>query len=363
MSQDRLFTTFRLGGLELPNRTVMAPMTRNRATPEVLAANDLTAAYYAQRAGAGLIITEGTQVGPLGVGYPNTPGIHTDAQEAGWRAVTDAVHARGGRIVAQLWHVGRVSHPANLGGATPVGPSAIAAEGEIFTYEGMKPFVTPRALETDELPGLVTEFAEAARRAKAAGFDGVEVHAANGYLLQQFLEDGTNQRTDAYGGSPANRVRLLREVTAAVIEVWGAARVGVRLSPLNPFNSAHDSDPVATYGTALDVLRELNVGYVHLIVPAAPFVTAEGPADVLAWFRARVPNALIAAGGFDRERAEEVLRRGEADLIAFGRPFIANPDLPQRLRLRAPLNAADPSTFYGGDARGYIDYPALEQVA
>ncbi|HEY9888560.1 MAG TPA: alkene reductase, partial [Candidatus Obscuribacterales bacterium] len=262
-----LFTPIQLGPYELPNRIVMAPLTRNRAG-EGNVPLEMHVTHYTQRASAGLIITEATQVSPQGVGYPSTPGIHTPAQVAAWSRVTDSVHAAGGRIFLQLWHVGRISHPSLLGGALPVAPSAIAPKGEAMTYEGMQPFVTPRALDLAEIPGIVDQYRRGAENALAAGFDGVEVHGANGYLLDQFLRDGTNQRTDAYGGAIANRARLLLEVTQAVVDVWGSDRVGVRLSPSSTFNDMGDSDPRATFGYAIQALNDFNLAYLHLLEPS-----------------------------------------------------------------------------------------------
>lgn len=355
MAQHPLFTPFTLGSLKLPHRVVMAPMTRNRAGPGQVP-TALMAEYYAQRASAALLLTEATQASLQGYGYPNTPGIHTDAQVEGWRRVTDAVHARGGRIFLQIWHVGRISHPVmQPGGALPVAPSAIAAEGQLFTTEGMKPFVTPRALELEELPGIVREFAEGARRAREAGFDGVEVHGANGYLLDQFLRDGSNHRTDAYGGSVEKRARLLLEVTEAVAGVLGADRVGVRLSPLNPFNSMSDSDPARTFGYAAGALDKLGLAYLHVMVP----VTAPQTPQLLPLLRERFRGPLMVNGGHSLQSANAVIQDRLADLVSFGSSFLANPDLPERLLKGAPLNTPDKSTFYGGDARGYTDYPAL----
>lgn len=354
MSQP-LFTPYTIGSLKLPQRVVMAPMTRNRAGPEQVP-TALMAEYYAQRASAGLLITEATQASLQGYGYPNTPGIHTDAQVEGWRRVTDAVHARGGRIYLQMWHVGRISHPVmQPGGALPVAPSAIAAEGTLYTTEGPKAFVTPRALELGEIPGVIREFAEGARRAKDAGFDGVEVHGANGYLLDQFLRDGSNHRADAYGGSVEKRARLLLEVTEAIAGVLGADRVGVRLSPSNPFNSMSDSDPAGTFGYAAGALDTLGLAYLHVMAPVADPETPR----LLPLMRERFRGPLMVNGGHTLQSANAVIGDGLADLVSFGAPYLANPDLPERLLKGAPLNAPDKATFYGGDARGYTDYPAL----
>ncbi len=360
MSAIDIFSPFRLGSLGLPNRVVMAPMTRNRAGPgNVPTALNVT--YYAQRAGAGLIVAEASQVSPQGLGYPGTPGIHSAEQIAGWKLVTDAVHAADGRIFLQLWHVGRISHPSlQPDSALPVAPSAIAPAGQAWTLDGMKPYVTPRALDTAELPGIVEQFRHGAANAKAAGFDGVEVHAAHGYLLDQFLRDSTNQRGDAYGGSAANRVRLLVEVMEAVAGEWGAARVGVHLSPTNlAFNDISDSDPQATFTTAVRALDRLGLGYLHLVEPGPADPVGPGPRLDAVLFRPLWRTALIANKAYDLARANAVLRDGAADLVSFATLFIANPDLPERLRRGSPFNAPDRKTFYGGAAAGYTDYPAL----
>lgn len=357
-----LLSSVKLGPYELPNRFVMAPMTRNRAGAGYVP-GPLNATYYAQRASAGLIITEASQVSPQGLGYPSTPGIYSPEQVAGWKLVTDAVHAEGGRIFLQLWHVGRISHPSlQPDGALPVAPSAIAPDGQAATYEGMQPFVTPRALELAEIPEIVEQYRQGAQNALEAGFDGVEIHAANGYLIDQFLRDGTNHRTDNYGGSIANRVRFLLEVTAAVVSVWGGNRVGVRLSPSGSFNSMSDSDPVATFSYAAEALNQFNLAYLHIVEPRADdnYVVGTSAASLTTgYFRSIFKGTLIAAGGFDRETGNAALANGEADLIAYGRLFIANPDLPERFAINASLNPADRSSFYGGDERGYIDYPTL----
>ena len=349
-----LFTPLRVGKMELPNRVVMAPMTRNRAgagnVPQAI-----NAEYYGQRASAGLIITEGAQVSPQGVGYPATPGIHTAEQVAGWRTVTDTVHAKGGRIFLQLWHVGRVSHPSlQPDGALPVAPSAVAPEGEAVTYEGMQAFVTPRPLETGEIRDIVAQFARGAENARAAGFDGVEIHAANGYLIDQFLRDGSNRRTDQYGGSKENRVRLLLEITEAVTGVWGGEGVGVRLSPASGFNSMHDSDPAATFNHAAAALGPFGLAYLHVV----EIVDAVDRFDFRR-LRRSYPGLYMANGGYDLDRANAALKKGDADLVSFGRLFLANPDLPRRLHDGAGLNEPDPATFYGGDEKGYTDYPFL----
>ncbi len=359
MTSHDLDSEFQLGPLRLPNRLVMAPMTRNRAGAGNVPTG-LVARYYAQRASAGLIVTEATQVAPEGVGYPGTPGIHSREQVAGWRPVTDAVHGAGGRIVLQLWHVGRISHPLfQPGGVLPVAPSAIAPEGQLYTPGGMKPYVAPRALETDEIPGIVAQFRQGARNALDAGFDGVELHGANGYLPDQFLRDGTNRRTDAYGGTVENRARFLLEIATALIDVWGADRVGVRLSPSGTFNDMKDSDPLQTFEYAVRALDCQGVVYVHLVEGGEAEIRHGGTIVPTERLRPLFRRALIVNGGYDRQRAEEVVGGGKADMVSFGRLFLANPDLPRRLRTGAPLNAPDPDTFYGGDAKGYTDYPAL----
>lgn len=359
MSTVDLFTPLQLGPLRLPNRIVMAPMTRNRAATGNVP-GDLIRNYYRQRASAGLIITEGSQVAPEGQGYPFTPGIHSPEQVAGWRRVVDTVHAQGGRIYLQLWHVGRVSHPSLLpGSALPVAPSALRPAGQVYTFKGLQDFVTPRALETTEIPAVIDQFRNGARLARDAGFDGVEIHGANGYLLDQFLRDGTNRRSDVYGGSIANRARLMLEVTEAVCGVWGAERVGLRLSPLNPFNDIHDSDPQATFGYVAGQLNRFGLAYLHITALGADAPGAAGPAFDLRELRRIYTGVYMVNAGYDKARANAALAAGEADLVAFGVPYIANPDLPERFAQDAPLNAADPATFYGGDAKGYTDYPAL----
>ena len=354
-----LFSPIRLGPYDLPNRVVMAPMTRNRAGPAEVP-TPLMATYYAQRASAGLIISEGTQISPQGQGYPGTPGIFSKQQVEAWTPVTAAVHAAGGRIFCQLWHVGRVSHPSlQPNGALPVAPSALAPAGQLWTPEGMKPYVTPRTLATEEIAGLIEDYRKAARNALAAGFDGVELHAANGYLIDQFLRDGSNRRIDRYGGSITNRTRLLREVTAALIEVAGARRVGVRLSPTNPFNDVADSHPAALFGHATDELARMRFAYLHIIEPGPTDPIAKGGVPDGKFFRARWRGPLMLNKGYDLARANAAITDGTADLVSFAALFLANPDLPERLRRGGPFNPPDRKTFYGGDARGYTDYPAL----
>lgn len=361
MSSDHstLFSPFRLGPHELPNRIVMAPMTRSRAG-EGRVPRELTATYYRQRASAGLIVTEASQVSPEGVGYPDTPGIHTDAQVEGWSRVVDAVHDEGGLIYLQLWHVGRISHPLYHGGEAPPAPSAVRPEGEVFTSEGMKSFVTPRRLDTEEVARVVDQYRHGAKNALRAGFDGVEIHGANGYLVDQFLRSGTNRRTDRYGGSVENRLRFLSEVAEAVSGVWGPDRVGVRLSPLSRFNDMEDEDPARTFGAAARRLSDLGVGYLH-VVEQDDFEGDDRSFD-LGELRVAFDGVYMVNGGYDGERAEEALSSGSADLVSFGRLFLANPDLPRRLEQEGPYNDPDPDTFYGGGAEGYVDYPTLEEA-
>ncbi|MBH8565495.1 alkene reductase [Nostoc sp. CENA67] len=358
MSTDiNLFSPYQLGNLELPNRIVMAPLTRNRAGQGNVP-HQLNATYYAQRASAGLIISEATQVAPTGQGYPHTPGIHSQEQVAGWKLVTDAVHQQGGRIFLQLWHVGRISHPdLQPDGELPVAPSAITPKGEALTYEGPKPFVTPRALETSEIPGIVEQYRQGAANALAAGFDGVEIHSANGYLLDQFLRDGTNQRTDKYGGSIENRARLLLEVTEAVTSVWGAKQVGVRLSPSGTFNDIRDSNPLETFGYVAQALNQFDLAYLHIFEAIDADIRHGTTVVPTSHLRDRYTGTIIVNGGYTREKANTVLANNAADLVAFGTLFISNPDLPQRLAINAPLNQPDQSTFYGGGEKGYTDYP------
>ena len=357
MSHNDLFAPIRLGALTLPNRIVMAPLTRNRALPGNVP-GPMTVTYYRQRASAGLIITEASPVCDEGHGYPRTPGIHSAEQVAGWRAVTDAVHAEGGRIFLQLWHVGRISHPSlQPNGAAPVAPSALKPAGQVWTGSGLQDYVTPRALARDELPGIIAAYRQAALNAQDAGFDGVEVHGANGYLLDQFLRSSTNQRDDDYGGPIGNRARLLLEVMEAVIEVFGADRVGVRLSPENRFNDISDAEPQATFDYVVDRLSPLGLAYLHVL--EGDMTGQSAPGFDYAALRRAFAGPYMANCGYDRARAMAAVAGGQADLIAFGRAFIANPDLPARLAADAPLNEADTKTFYAGEEKGYIDYPAL----
>ncbi len=352
--QIDLFTPLEIGGLILPNRIVMAPLTRNRAA-EGNVPQAMNQEYYCQRATAALIITEASQVSPQGVGYPMTPGIHSDAQIEGWKKITQAVHDKGGRILLQLWHVGRISHPSlQPNGDIPVAPSAIKPAGEAFTYEGLQAFVTPRALEINEIPSIVDQFKKAAEHAKLAGFDGVELHAANGYLIDQFLRDGSNHRQDAYGGSLENRVRLLLEISKAVTDVWNGNRVGVRISPAGGFNDMSDSDPQTTFNFIVEKLNAFKLAYIHVIESLESTQTFD-----FSQLRNRFEGIYMANFGYDYDRATKKLQAGEADLISFGQLFIANPDLPKRFQQRAELNSPDPDTFYGGDEKGYTDYAAM----
>ncbi len=358
-----VFAPYALGPLQLKNRMVMAPLTRSRAEAGNLPSS-MAAEYYSQRAGAALIVTEATQAGAGGQGYIATPGIYSPEQVAAWRKVTDAVHQKGGRIFVQLWHVGRISHPDFRNGEQAVAPSAIAPRGvQTYTAQGLKDIPPPRALEKNEIGAIVEEFRHAAGNAKAAGFDGVEVHGANGYLLDQFLEDGTNQRTDEYGGSVENRARLLFEVIDAVSQVWGGERVGVRLSPGGTFNDMCDCHPTQTFAYVVQRLATLGLAYLHLIEPAG--APGEHPSPDLSarFFRPLYPGTLIVAGGYTLERANAVLKAGLADLVAFGQLFLANPDLVERLRRGAALNTPNPASYYGGGAGGYIDYPTLDAPA
>ena len=352
-----LLSPFRLGELELPQRVVMAPMTRCRAEGHV--PNELMARYYVQRASAGLIVTEATQVSPLSIGYPSTPGIHSAEQVEGWKQVTRAVHDAGGRIFLQLWHVGRIAHPAWMRGQQAVAPSAVAASGQTYTPEGPLPHATPRALELDEIAGVVEQFRVGAANARAAGFDGVEIHGANGYLIDQFLRDGSNRRSDRYGGSVENRARFLLEVTAAVAGEWGARQVGVRLSPSGTFNDMSDADPERTFGFAARALNDHPLAYLHVVEAGEADLRHGGRAVPTSLLRAAYEGVLMVNGAYTAERAEKVLAEGGADLVSFAAAFLANPDLPARLATGAPLNTPDAATFYGGGEKGYVDYPAL----
>ncbi|SMB85012.1 NADH:flavin oxidoreductase/NADH oxidase [Hymenobacter roseosalivarius DSM 11622] len=364
-STKQLFTPFQLGALSLPNHLIMAPMTRSRANNDGNVPTASTAEYYRQRASAGLIITEGSQVSPQGVGYVFTPGIHSAAQVAGWKKVTDAVHAAGGRIFIQLWHVGRISHPFFHNGELPVAPSAVKPTDVMaYTANGMEEIPAPRALESSEIAGVVNDFRQAAQNAKDAGFDGVEIHGANGYLLDQFIQDGTNQRTDEYGGSAENRARFVLEVVEAAAEVFGADRVGIRLSPTGNVGGISDVDRLGTFSYVTEQLNKLGLAYLHVIeaLPGHSMAAKPGQEPVGPYLREIFDGPFILNGGYTQETAEAALENNEADLIAFGVPFIANPDLVERYEQGAALNTPDQATFYSGDDKGYIDYPSLEEA-
>jgi N-ethylmaleimide reductase len=367
-----LFQPYKLGALDLPHRVVMAPLTRSRSRQPGNVPTTLNACYYAQRASAALIVSEATQVSMQGQGYAWTPGIHSREQVDGWRLVTNAVHEAGGRIFLQLWHVGRISHPAlQPDHMLPVAPSPVTPHGTAFIEnergEGeFVPFIRPRALQIEEMPYLVQQYARGAKNALAADFDGIEVHGANGYLIDQFICSNTNRRMDLYGGAVSGRARLLIEVVEVVSAIWGSDRVGVRLSPLGSLNDISDAEPEATFGSIAHTLNDFNLAYLHIVNPAAAEIEKGQAPDaragrMLEIVRERYRGPLIMAGGFDHNTAEAWLEQGKADLIAFGRKFLANPDLPDRFRAGKPLNADDPSTYYGGGAKGYTDYPSLAQ--
>lgn len=346
----RLFEPFKLGDIAIANRVAMAPLTRGRAGAS-RTANALMAQYYEQRAGAGLIVSEATAISPLGYGWNGSPGIYTQAHVEGWKATTSAVHRRGGKIVLQLWHMGRVSHPDFLDGATPVSASAIAVNDTTYTPQGKKPYVQPLALTEREIAATVTDYAHATLRAREAGFDGVEIHAANSYLIDQFIRDGSNRRTDRYGGSIDNRLRLLREVTEAVVKAWSPSCTGVRLSPTNPYNDMSDSAPAATFTAAAKALNAYGLAYLHVV--------AKQPSSIAASMREAFKSPLILNDSYDATSGAAAIAAGAADAIAYGRPFIANPDLVERFRHGSALNAPDFKTFYTDGAKGYIDYPPL----
>ncbi len=360
MSSTKLFEPYKLGPITLPNRLVMAPLTRNRAVPPGMVPSPLAIDYYGQRASAGLLVTEASQVSQQGMGYQDTPGIYSKEQVEGWRKVTDRVHEHGGRIFIQLWHVGRISHTAlQPGGGKPVAPSAIRAKGKTFVNGQFVDVSEPRALELAEIPRIIDDFRRGAANALAAGFDGVEIHGANGYLLDQFAKDGTNKRTDAYGGSIENRAKLMLEVSKAVTAEAGAERTGIRISPVTPANDVSDSNPQPLFDYIVDGLEALKLVYIHVIEGATG-----GPRDIAPFdyadLRKRFKRAYIANNGYDFELATKQLAANAADLIAFGKPFISNPDLVERLKKGAPLNEWDKATFYGGGAKGYTDYPTLQ---
>jgi 2,4-dienoyl-CoA reductase-like NADH-dependent reductase (Old Yellow Enzyme family) len=355
MLMPTLFDPLTVGDLTLSNRIVMAPLTRTRAVDQ-RTPNALMRDYYTQRASAGLILSEATSVTPMGVGYPNTPGIWSQEQIEGWKQITDAVHAAGGKMISQLWHVGRVSDPIYLDGALPVAPSAIQPGGHVNLLRPEKPFETPRALEADEIPGIIEAYRKGAENAKAAGFDGVELHGANGYLLDQFLQDASNKRSDSYGGSIENRARLMLEVTDAAIAVWGAGRVGMHLAPRGDYMSMGDSDPAKTFGYVASELGRRKIAFI---------CAREHMGDD--WLGPQLKKAFggvyIVNEGFTQASAEEVLAKGDADAVAFGKDFISNPDLVQRFAAKAPLNEWNAATFYASGPEGYIDYPVLDRAA
>ena len=357
-----LFSPVEMGSYNLPNRMVMAPMTRLRAIEGI--PQSMMATYYAQRASAGLIVTECTMVSPMSHGYMNCPGIYSSEQIEGWQKITDAVHHAGGKIFLQLWHCGRISHSSLLNEEQPVAPSAIAPIGELHTPVGKVAMETPRALEKNEISEIVEQFRSCAENAKTAGFDGVELHGAFGYLIDQFLQDGSNQRTDEYGGSVENRARFLLEVVEAVSQVWGAERVGIKLSPSNTFYGMVDSNSKATFSYVLEALNPKGLAYVHLMEPnEIDLKNRDVLNPVTSLFRPIYQGTLITNGNYTQETANTALADGNADLVSFGKLFIANPDLPKRFKLKAPLNEPDPKTFYGSSEQGYTDYPFLEKVA
>ncbi|NOU59186.1 alkene reductase [Marinifilum caeruleilacunae] len=359
MTKNTLLSNFSMGDLQLKNRMVMAPMTRNRAG-EGNVPTPLMAEYYKQRSGAGLIITEASQISPQGMGYPATPGIHTSQQVDGWKLITNAVHDQGGKIFIQLWHVGRISHPDFHGGDLPVAPSAIQPAGQAFTYEGLKDFVKPRALENIEIKAIVNDYKQAAQNAKDAGFDGIELHAANGYLIDQFLVDRTNQRDDEYGGSVENRARFLFEVLDAVNEVWPKNRIGIRLSPSGLFNDMGDSNPMSIFTYVIEKLNAYELAYLHLIEPLMPI--DEHPQlipNVIDVYGDLYSGVRMANGGFTKDSGNLAIADEKTELVSYGVPYLANPDLEKRFELNAELNTAKQDTFYGGNEVGYTDYPSL----
>lgn len=356
-----LFDPITLGALELKNRIVMAPMTRSRADDNGVQ-TDMAPEYYGHRATAGLIITEATQIAEEGGGL-FTPGIYNDAQVKAWGKVTEAVHAKGGKIVAQLWHVGRITTPALTKGKPAKAPSAIQANAETFSPGGMEPCMMPEAFTEAEILAMIEQFGHAAEQAKAAGFDGVEIHGANGYLIEQFLQDRTNQRNDAWGGDAANRVRFMTRVVERVLKVWDAGQIGMRFSPLGKFNDMGDSDPVDTYGTAIEALNPYRLAYLHVVETFPGSVTAPEEQAILDQLRAKWTGQYMVNGGFDKDSGNAAVSGGRADVVAIGRPFLSTPDLVERYRKDVPLNPLDEATIYGGDSHGYIDYPLMSDTA
>ena len=361
---EALFTPLTVGAIEAKNRIVMAPLTRNRADNDTDEVGDMHVDYYTQRAGAGIIITEATQISPEGKGYLATPGIYTEGQAAAWKKVTDSVHKAGGKIIVQLWHVGRISHTSlQPDGQAPVAPSAITANVKTFTANGFEQTSDPRALKTEEMSRVVQDYVHATKMAKKAGFDGVEVHGANGYLIDQFLKTKTNKRDDQYGGSVENRARLLLEVLEAVTKEWDGAHVGLRLSPFSPANDIADGDAQETFEYAIGQLNQFNLAYLHMVEGATGGSRKLADGESLAKLRDLFKGVYMANNGYDRDLAIETVKNGQADLIAFGRPYIANPDLAKRLERNAPLNEGNSDTYYGGGSQGYTDYPSLEDAA
>lgn len=360
MSAFKLFTPIQVGALTLPNRLIMAPMTRSRARKPGNVPTASAAIYYAQRATAGLIISEGAQISPQAVGYIDTPGIHSAEQVEGWKLVTDAVHAAGGRIFLQLWHVGAVSHPYFHNGALPVAPSAVKPTATAYTGNGMEEVPTPRALETHEVKAIVEDYRQAAKNAQAAGFDGVEIHGANGFLIDQFLQSGTNLRTDEYGGSLENRARFALEVVQAAVDIFGAGRVGYKMSPSANLGGISDANPRETFSYLAEQLEQFGLAYLHVMeaLPGHFMAPKEKKEPIAPSLRKVFTGPFILNGGYDKETAEHALDTQAADLISFGVPFIANPDLVARYQTDVPLSPANPSTFYGGSDHGYIDYPS-----
>jgi N-ethylmaleimide reductase len=359
-SDMNLFSSVQLGAYTLPNRMVMAPMTRLRADGTI--PTELMGKYYAQHASAGLIVTECTMVSPLSQGYMNVPGIYNDEQTEGWKLVTEAVHAQGGKIFLQLWHSGRIAHSALLDGEQPIAPSAIAASGQLHTPIGKVEIETPRALQTAEIAEIVEQFRSCAVNAQEAGFDGIELHGAFGYLIDQFLQDGSNQRQDDYGGSIENRARFLLEVTEAVTKVWGGDRVGIKLSPSNTFYGMYDSNPQATFSYAIEALNPFNLAYIHLMEPNEMDLSSRNVINpVLPVFRPIYQGTIITNGGYDKDKGNKAIASGNAELVSYGKLFLANPDLPQRFAVDAQLNQPNPKTFYGQGNKnaevGYTDYP------
>ncbi len=357
-----LYEPAQFGKIEVKNRIFLAPLTRNRSKPD-FSPSDLAPEYYSQRASGGLLITEASQISPEGIGYINTPGIYNEAQVAGWKKVTDAVHAKGGKIFIQLWHVGRISHTSLLpNGQAPLAPSALRAKSQTFVGDaGMVDVSEPKAMSLEDIARTIADYKHAAECAKKAGFDGVEIHAANGYLIDQFLMDGSNQRTDQYGGPIENRFRFLREVLNMVLSVWDAGEVGIRLSPTGKFNDMSDTKRLSTFSYVVEQLNAFNLAYLHFVETFPGMQNTDEEQNIIEALIKKWTGFYIANGGYEKENAESAIISGKADAIAFGRSFLANPDLPKRLELGVALNDPDQSTFYGGGAEGYTDYPTWDQ--